>query len=194
MVIGVLFAILAALCGVGVTRACRAPLSLAPVSGLAAIAVLTTWCARLDLPPLVSTLSVVGMAIAGLAVTGCALRVARSAFASAVRKDLVTTLLLVAAMVIPAVLLGVAMASVDAPVSTHDGAFHVETIESMRQGVPIQGWYPMGFHASVAAALRLVPWLDTALGTTDAAQALAILAPLAIFSLGLAIGLSPRLA
>jgi len=194
MVIGVLFAVLAALCGVGVTRACRGPLSLAPITGLAAMAVLTTWCARLGVPPLVGTLGVVGLAIAGLGVAGCALRVTRSAAVAVALRDQVTTILLVVSVVIPTVLLGAAMASVDAPVSTHDGAFHVETIENLRQGVAVQGWYPMGFHTSVASALRLVPWLDTARGTADAAQALAILAPLAIFGLGLAIGLGPRLA
>ena len=90
---------------------------------------------------------------------------------------------MIGATLLPPLLLGVALASVDAPVSTHDGAFHVEMVDNLRRGVPIQGWYPIGFHASVAAVLRLTPWVDTARGTADAAQALAMLAPLAIFSL-----------
>jgi hypothetical protein len=86
------------------------------------------------------------------------------------------------------------MAGLDAPVSTHDGAFHVETIENLRRGVPVQSWYPIGFHSSVAAALRLLPWVDTARGSTEAAQALVILAPLGVFALGLGLGMTPRLA
>jgi len=39
--------------------------------------------------------------------------------------------------------------------------------------------------------LGMVPWLDTARGAVEAAQGLAILAPLGIFALGLAFGLEP---
>jgi hypothetical protein len=187
MVIGLLFAAVAALCGVGVTRVCRAPLSLAPMVGLAAMAVLTSWSARLGLPPLIATGAVVLLALGGLVTI-------RAALASILLRDRVATAILVVSVAIPAILLGAALANLDAPVSTHDGAFHVETVENLRHGVAVQGWYPMGFHASVAAVLGLTPWLDTARGTADAAQALAMLAPLAIFGLGLAIGLGPRLA
>ena len=95
-----------------------------------------------------------------------------------------TVAVLAAAVAIPWLLLGLALVGVDAPVSTHDGAFHVESVDNLRRGVPVEGWYPMAFHGSVAAVLRLMPWLDTARGTVEAAQALALLAPLGVFSLG----------
>jgi hypothetical protein len=86
-------------------------------------------------------------------------------------------------------MLGSAFAGIEAPVSTHDGAFHVEAIDSLRRGVPLETWYPVGFHATVAAVLGLLPWLDTARGTSEIGLGLAVLGPLAVFSLGLALGL-----
>jgi hypothetical protein len=86
-------------------------------------------------------------------------------------------------------MLGTAFAGIEAPVSTHDGAFHVEAIDSLRRGVPLETWYPVGFHATVAAVLGLLPWLDTARGTSEIGLGLAVLGPLAVFSLGLALGL-----
>jgi len=105
-------------------------------------------------------------------------------------------LLLVLALsaALPALMLGSAFAGVEAPVSTHDGAFHVEAIDSLRRGVPFATWYPIGFHASVAAILGLLPWLDTARGTLEIGLGLAVLGPLAVFSLGLALGLETLVA
>src|SRR6202022_3587625 len=48
---------------------------------------------------------------------------------------------------------------------------------------------PVGFHASAAAVLGLLPWLDTARGTSEIGIGLAALGPLAVFSRGLAFGL-----
>jgi hypothetical protein len=86
-------------------------------------------------------------------------------------------------------MLGSAFAGIEAPVSTHDGAFHVETIDSLRRGVPLETWYPVGFHSTVAAVLGLLPWLDTARGTSEIGLGLAVLGPLAVFCLGLALGM-----
>ncbi len=189
MVTGVVFALLAGLCGVALNRALRAPLSLAPVSGLALIAVATTWCVALGVPPIVSTALVLLIAATGGVILAREPQIARWRNA-----DRIASAVLAAAVIVPWLLLGIALASVDAPVSTHDGAFHVEAVDSLRRGLPVQGWYPMAFHSSVAAVLQLAPWLDSARGTVEAAQGLAILAPLGIFALGRAIKLSPRLA
>src|SRR6266566_3602200 len=184
---GLLFAVLAVACGLGVTRALRVPLSLAPMSGLAAMAVIGVWCGAFGTPPQLGTGLVVMLALAGATTVLISLP-STWHNASACRGPL---LVLALATAIPAVLLGTAFAGADTPVSTHDGAFHVETIDSLRRGVPVQMWYPIGFHASVAAVLGLVPWLDTARGTTELAVGLAVLAPLGLFALGMGIGLRP---
>lgn len=190
MLIGVLFAVLAALCGVAVTRAARAPLSLAPLVGLAAMATLTTWSVAAGLPSLARTLLVLALALAGLAVG------ARSVWGKLpdARRIKLPLVLVSLALVAPALMLGLTLSGVEAPVSTHDGAYHVEIIDSLRHGVSIQTWYPMGFHASVAAVLELAPWLDSARGTFQTAEGLAILGPLAVLALGLALGLGINIA
>lgn len=187
MVIGVLFCVLAVLGGLAIARVLRTPISLAPLTGLAAMAVVTTFTAWLHLPPAAGTALVVSAALAG------ALRAGLDATHSSTRTrpPRLVSALLIGSAALPALILGLAFAGLEAPLSTHDGAFHVEMIDNLRRGVPVQTWYPMGFHTSVAAVLGLVPWLDTARGAFEAAQGLAILAPLAIFSLGLALGLQP---
>ena len=60
-----MFAVLAVACGLGVTRALRVPLSLAPMSGLAAMAVIGVWCSALGTPPQLGTGLVVTLALAG---------------------------------------------------------------------------------------------------------------------------------
>jgi hypothetical protein len=192
MWVAVLFAALALLCGVAVNRAFRAPLSLAPFTGLAAIVVVTSWSSQLGAPPMVGTLGMLALALGGASV---ALRDSvrrRRELSRALRRERVALGLLGVAVLVPLGLLGAALASVDAPVSTHDGAFHVETIDQLRRGMPLDGWYPLGFHASAAAVLRLVPWLDSARGAAEVSQALAILAPLGIFALGRGLGLGTR--
>jgi hypothetical protein len=190
MVIGLLFAVLTLLSGLAITRLLRVATSLAPASGLASMVVMTTVTTWLGLPPLAGTALCVSAALAGLVVAALE---TKQALTSA-RVSRLTSVLLVASAAVPALVLGLAFAGLEAPVSTHDGAFHVETIDSVRRGVPVQTWYPMGFHTSVAAVLGLVPRLDSARGTIEAAQGLAILAPLGLFSLGLAFGLEPLIA
>jgi len=182
--VSLFFVVLVLACGAALTRALRLPLNIAPLAGLAAIAVLTTWCARLGAPPLVSSGLVVAAAIAGLLLSVRTAEVEKSAIAR--RMPL---LVLAVSAAIPALMLGSAFAGIEAPVSTHDGAFHVEAIDSLRRGVPLETWYPVGFHASVAAVLGLMPWLDSARGTSEIGLGLAVLGPLAVFSLGLAFGL-----
>ncbi|HEV7663854.1 MAG TPA: DUF6541 family protein [Chloroflexota bacterium] len=184
MVIGLLFAGLAIACGVAIQRILRLPVTLAPLSGLAAVAVLSSWCAVLQLPPFVATALIVLLAVVGL---GMAVR-ETSRGIQVVKTCRLPALLLGIGSLLPAVFLGTILAGVATPVSAHDGAFHVETIDGLRHGVFTQTWYPVGFHASVAAVLNLLPWVDTARGTLEAAEGLAILAPLAVFALALALG------
>jgi hypothetical protein len=184
-VIGIVFACLVVACGVAINRGLRLPLSVAPLSGLAGIAVLTASCVALGAPPVVTSgvVAVLGLSGVGIAIATSS-RLLREA-----RSCRLPLLILAAAVALPALVLGSALAGVEAPVSTHDGAFHVETIDALRHGVYIPTWYPLGFHASVAAVLGLAPWLDTARGTPELAIGLAVLAPVAVFSLGLTLGL-----
>src|SRR5690242_21048043 len=100
MLIGALFAILACLGGVAVNRPVRAPLSLAPFTGLAVIAVLTSWCARLGAPPV--TGSVLVVALAGLgAIVLVRNSATRRTIAEAVRNERVAGMVLLAAVVVP---------------------------------------------------------------------------------------------
>ena len=183
--LGVLYASLAIACGLGVSRALRLPPGIAPTLGLATMTVLTVWCTALGAPAWMSSGLVLAVALGGVA---AGLRGARGSTVSllACRAPLVV---LTCAAVVPALLLGAVFAGVEAPVSVHDGAFHVEAIDSLRRGVPFSTWYPMGFHTTAAAVLGLAPGVDTARGTAELAQGLAILAPVAVFSFALALGL-----
>ena len=183
--VSVFFVVLVLACGAALCRGLRLPLNVAPLAGLAGIAVLTTWCARLGAPPLLGSGLIVALAIAGLA----GLLMSARLWAASAKAWRIPLVLLAISAAIPALMLGSAFAGIEAPVSTHDGAFHVETIDSLRRGVPLETWYPVGFHATVAAVLGLLPWLDTARGTSEIGLGLAVLGPLVVFSLGLALGL-----
>src|SRR5215831_10062274 len=98
---GVLFAVVATLCGVAVNRGFRAPLSLAPFTGLAVMAIFTVWCAGLGAPGLVSTGGVLVLALAGGVF---AYREARNLEVDHV--DRTTVALVAAAVSLPALLLG----------------------------------------------------------------------------------------
>jgi hypothetical protein len=187
MMIGLGFAALAALAGLAMVRALRVPLALAPTLGLATVAVVATWTASFGLPGVVRTGTPLGLAVVGFLIAARHLRTALSAAS----KNWTTFGLLALALVVVAAMLDFSFAGVEAPVSTHDGAFHVEMIDSLRRGVTVQTWYPMGFHASVAALLDVLPWVDTARGTLEAAQGLSLLAPLAVFGVGLGLRLKP---
>ncbi len=183
--VSVFFVALVLASGAALTRVLRVPLNVAPLCGLAGIAVLTTWCATLGAPPLLSSGLLVVIAIFGLVGVFTSPR----EVLENVRAWRIPLLVLAISAALPVLMLGIAFAGIEAPVSTHDGAFHVETIDSLRRGVPLQTWYPIGFHATVAAVLGLMPWLDTARGTSEVGLGLAVLGPLAVFSLGLTLGL-----
>jgi hypothetical protein len=101
-----------------------------------------------------------------------------------VREHRLSAALLAAAILVPLVSIGIAFAGVQAPLSPHDGAFHVETTDAFRHGLARVTWYPPGLAALFGAVLQLVPWVDTAAGTYQLGVTLSLLAPLAMFGLG----------
>ncbi|MBI4492732.1 MAG: hypothetical protein HY690_08085 [Chloroflexi bacterium] len=212
MLLGLVFAALVAGAGwsllrlLGLARG-LAGIGLAPAAGLALLAVLTTWAGVLGLPAAFGGLLLLvagstGVALAARTVSSLSLslweRVGVRAQVPALRsgrtEDRLAAALLGAALLVPALLLGSALAGVEVPLSSHDGANHVEIIHALRGGARWGGWYPPGYHATVAALLQLVPWLDTAQGAFQASLGLAVLAPLAAFGLGYAVWRTPLVA
>src|SRR5439155_7195400 len=107
------------------------------------------------------------------------------------RADRLLVALLALAAVLPAALLGLAFAGLEVPSNNHDGIFHVEVVDALRGGLHFDTWYPRGYHGSVAAVLGLAPWVDTARGAAEASEGLTVLASLAVFGLGRALGARP---
>ena len=164
-----------------------ATLGLAPAAGLALLAVITTWCGLSGVRSPVAGCLVGVCTLAGLGL-GVADRESLGASARALaRGHRVALALLVAALVVPFVSIGVGFAQVQAPLSPHDGAFHVETSHAFREVTGAANWYPPGLAALFGAVLQLLPWVDTALGGYSLGLGLTLLAPLAAFGLGAAI-------
>lgn len=179
--LGVILAALVVGVGLTVVRALGIDKALAPAAGLASIVVAASWLAALHVPLLLVGVAMIGVAAAGVrGVRGERLSWTIGALGIAVA--------------VPTVLLLAAFASMDVPVSTHDGAFHVETVDALRHGQLLQSWYPTGFHVTVATLLSLTSWIDSARGTPEAAQALILLAPLSLYGLGRALNMRPLIA
>jgi hypothetical protein len=160
---------------------------LAPAAGLAVTAVLSAWCGLGGAPPPVAGLLVLACSGAGLvllAIDRDGLRVAAASFG---REHALAAMLLVAALLVPVISMGVAFWQVQAPLSPHDGAFHVETADAFRNVTAVANWYPPGVAALFGAVLQLVPWVDTAAGAYGLGVGLTLLAPLAAFGLGAAV-------
>jgi hypothetical protein len=189
--VGVLFAVCVIAAGYGVVRGLGlaksvVALGLAPATGLGTLIVLTTWAGFLRLPPLAGALLI--LATAGIGFLHGALdrdewRGATTASAE-VRASL---LLLGLGLVVPVVILATSLFGVTVPVSSHDGAYHVEVINLLRYGGRWDDWYPSGFHRLAAAFLQLFPNVDSAEGSLGIGMGLAVLAPLGVFGLGLAV-------
>jgi hypothetical protein len=179
--LGVLFALIALLLGWAVCRALGLPLALAPVAGLAALAVSASWTVAAALP-----LTPVMVVLVGVSVLVAVRRPAR--FPDPTRADIPTIALLAFAALVPAALLGIAFAGLDVPTNNHDGIYHVEIVDALRRGVHFDTWYPRGYHAAIAAVIGLAPWVDSARGTAEASEGLSVLATLAVFGLGRALG------
>jgi uncharacterized protein DUF6541 len=191
VIVGLLFAGVVVSTGFGVLRGLRlakglVALGLSPAAGLGALVVLTVWGQFGGLPQPAAAFAVLAASSLGL------MFVIRDrdewwsglAGGGEVRA---TFVLLAIALAVPVVVLGDAFAAISVPISSHDGAHHVEIINLLRQGGRWSGWYPLGFHAVTAAFLQLMPFVDTAEGVLGVGLGLAVLAPLGVFALGLAV-------
>lgn len=153
-------------------------LALAPALGLALLAVLTAWTTRLNLPPALS-----GVLVLALAATGAATH----RYTWRTHTTRAPILVALAASLAPLILLAAALGQVPVPLSSHDGAYHVETIHLLRAGVPQTTWYPLGLHTTMAALLAVIPFVDTAAGATAFSFGLSALAVLGAGGLAAAV-------
>jgi hypothetical protein len=192
MLVGILFALLVLCTGYATLRVLglakgAASVGLAPAAGLALTAVLSAWCGLDGVPPPLAGLLVLLCSVAGLALLAIDRDWLRTAVASFWKDHRVAALLLGAALLVPVVSMGVAFWQVQAPLSPHDGAFHVETSDTFRRVTAVANWYPPGVAALFGAVLQLLPWVDTAGGSYGLGVGLTLLAPLAVFGLGAAV-------
>src|SRR5438128_1963373 len=161
MPIAILFALLVISAGAAVLRVFGlgkgvAALGLAPAGGLAVLAIMSTWTGLLNLPPPLPGLALLAIALAGASLTvGDRQTVAAATRALIAEQPLASGTLLIA-LVVPCVAIGLAFAGVQAPLSPHDGAFHVETLDRFRRGVAALAWYPPGLAALFGALLLLL--------------------------------------
>ncbi|HEX9106960.1 MAG TPA: hypothetical protein VF832_07025, partial [Longimicrobiales bacterium] len=178
ILLGVAFAVLtcgtgyAGLRALGLSKGLQG-LALAPSTGLALLAIGSTWMARAGVLTPAGGWLVLASGLGGLVLAARQQRASMLSLAATPGEIRRALALLVAAVVLPIVVLGVGLYGLQAPLSTHDGAWHVETIDALRSGAAWSGWYPPGLHASLAAFLTLVPWIDSAAGTAGAALGLA---------------------
>src|SRR5262245_33563936 len=142
--LGLIFALIALGAGWGACRLLRCSMSLAPSLGLAVLAVLASSCVGLGVPLVFAMAGVVVVLLVGVR------RELRPKITKNFRPKLGELALVVAAAG-PALILGLTLAPLATPISNHDGAFHVETIDALRRGQFVPGWYPIGFHTAVAA-------------------------------------------
>src|SRR5579859_7304871 len=111
--VSVIFVALVLACGAALTRAVRLPLNVAPLSGLALLAVVTTWTVALRAPVLLSTGLIAAIAIVGIASLMAPAR-------AAVKNHQLPLVVLAISAAVPGLVLGIAFAGIEAPVSTHD--------------------------------------------------------------------------
>jgi len=199
MLLALLLLILVGCVGFGTLRlagVAKGPLGLglAPAVGLAVLGVVATWCGFLRLPPPLPGLVLLAVLLAGAAATVQAGGALGGALWSVGRQQRPALAFLALAMGVPCLTLATAFAGVQAPLSTHDGAFHVETIQAMRSGFGWAGWYPPGLAALFGATLQDLPWVDTAAGAFQLSLGLSLVAPLLVFGLGLATWHDPLVA
>jgi len=180
-----LLTIAVGLAAIRVLRLHREPLglALAPAAGLALLPVLGAWGHALDSGASLSRGLIFAAGLSGMII---AVRLRQQ-----LRLEPRVGVVMAGAIGMTALLLGLSIGRLEVPISNHDGVFHVETIDALRRGAIPPLWYPTGFHTTVAAALWLTPWLDSARATSEAGQGLALLAPLAVFAIARAFGLQP---
>src|SRR4051794_21893076 len=156
MLIAVAFAFLALCAGYAVLRALHlnkgaVTLGLSGPAGLAITTIAAAWSGLGRAPgPLpggiLLALGLLGLALLMRDRTGLARTI--RAF---VRDHRSAAMLLLASLVIPVISMGVAFAGLAAPLSPHDGAFHVETSAAFRAGNAATTWYPPGLAALFGA-------------------------------------------
>ncbi|MBV9895634.1 MAG: hypothetical protein JO020_15835, partial [Chloroflexi bacterium] len=172
--------------GLGLAKGAAA-VGVVPAAGLALLAVLTTWSGLAGAPAPTAGLLVALCSLAGLGLVIADRESLGGSVAAMARQHRLAMLLLVAALLVPVVSMGVAFAAVQAPLSPHDGAFHVETSDAFRKVTAVANWYPPGLAALFGAVLQLMPWVDTAAGGYGLGVGLSLLAPIAAFGLGVAV-------
>jgi hypothetical protein len=192
MLLGLLFAALVLSAGYALPRVMgrskgAVALGVLAPAGVAMLTCLTTWSTLVGAPPPTAGVLVAGMALAGLALVIVDRRSLLDAVAHAVGEYRTAAVVLGLALVVPVVVAGVAFAGLRAPLSTHDGAYHSETIEALRTGGPWMEWYPPGFASLFAAVLYLTPWQEPAQGTAELDLGLTLLTPLVMFGLACAL-------
>jgi hypothetical protein len=191
LLVGALFATCVLATGYGVVRLTRlargaTALGLSPAVGLALPIVLTTWIRFVGLSPVAGTLMLIAGTGLGVAMAAVDWKDCRARIATGGEFRLAFILVLLS-FVVTGVVLGMGFNGIVVPISSDDGAHHVEIVNQLRRGDDWSGWYPLGFHSTAAAFLQLVPQVDTALGTLGVGLGLALLAPISVFGLGVAI-------
>jgi hypothetical protein len=172
--------------GYALLRLARLPggvlrLALAAPVGMALLSALTTWTTYVGLPALATTIVAALPAAAGLAL------ILRRPASLGQSEHPAGLSLMGSALALTAVMMSFGFAGVDAPLSTQDGANHVELIDVVRHGTASGGWYPTGLHSSIAAFLGLAPWVDTAEGAVGASIGLTFLAVITVFGVSYAV-------
>src|SRR5438067_362008 len=162
-------------------------LGLVPAAGLAVTAIIATWSGLLRASPPIPGILVLGCSACGCVMVLRDREPLMGAMRGFGRQHGGAAGLLAVGMLIPIVSLGLAFAGMQAPLSPHDGAFHVETTEAFRRGAARLDWYPPGLAALFGGVLQVLLWVDTAAGTYDLGMGLSLLAPLVVFGLGVAV-------
>lgn len=160
---------------------------LVPVTGLALLTVVTTCCGLTGAPAPLAGVLILACSVAGLGLAIVDREWLGGSVAAFWREHRLAALLLAAALLVPVASMAIAFGQVEAPFSTHDGAFHVETTDAFRRAAAVATWYPPGLAAVFGAVLQVVPWVDTAAGAAGLGLGLTLLAPLVAFGLGAAI-------
>jgi hypothetical protein len=177
---------IAALRGLGLAKGAVA-VGRAPGAGLAVLAVVSTWLALLNAPPPSAGCAAVVIGALGLVVIARERSAVIQAIQTVQRQQRLALPLLVAALLVPCLVMGIAFAGVEVPLSPHDGAAHTEAIQAYRLARAQLDWYPPGLTGLFAAWLQLSPWLDTAAGAFALGLSLPLLAAIAVFGLSVAI-------
>src|SRR5207253_9090596 len=121
-------------------------------------AIVSTWTGLLNLAPPLPGLAVLAIALVGASLTVRDRQAVAAASRALIAEQPLASGTLLLALVVPCVAIGLAFAGVQAPLSPHDGALHVETIDRFRRGVAALALYPPVLAALLGSSLQLLPW------------------------------------